>query len=532
MPARELKLGSDARAALKRGVDAIANAVKPTLGPLGRCVLVDIIHGPPQVTHDGATIAKELGLADHFENMGVQLVQEAAIKTNDAVGDGTTTTVVLTQAIVAEGMRLIAAGANPMLLKRGIDRAAEAALARIKELAAPVRGRDDIIHITRSSVGDPELGDLVGELAHQIGKDGIISIEDSRTLHTETEYVDGMVWNRGFVSRWFTTDANQLRAELEEPAILMTDMKLTAAADVLPVLRMLVAAGKKEFVLVCDDVEGEALAALITNKERGAITPVVVKAPAYGTLRREMLLDLAALTGGQFISEETGRGLDSATLEDLGQARRVTAKSGETTVVDGYGPSERIDERIEQIRVQLTMPSNSDIDREKLQERLAGLSGGVGIVKVGAATEVELMEKRRRVEDGIAAAKAVLSEGYVAGGGVALVATAASVDGLGLDGDEAAGALALRRSLEAPLRTLAQNAGARGAAVVEQVRLLQRETGNRSLGYNALTGAYEDLVASGIIDPVSVVRSALVNAVSMAGMILTVEVIIADRRAR
>jgi chaperonin GroEL len=528
MPAKQLKHHSDARAALKRGVDAIANCVRPTLGPRGRNVLVEIIHGPPQVTHDGATIAKELDLRARFENMGVQLVKQAIATMNGAVGDGTTTAIVLTQAIVAEGVRLIAAGTNPMLLKRGLDRAAEAAADRIGQLAMPIQSREDIIHVARSSVGDPELGDLVGDLVHQVGKEGIVSIEDSRTLRTETEYVDGMVWNRGFVSPYFTTDANQLKAELEEPAILITDKKITALGDIVPVLDMLLQADKKEFALVCDDAEGEALTTLIVNKQRGIIRPVVVKAPAFGELRKQMLLDLAALTGGQVISEETGRRLDSATLDDLGQARRLVATQGETTVVDGYGPSERIEERIGQIRLQMAAPTNSELDREKLQERLAGLSGGVGVVKVGAATEVELMERRRRVEDGLAATKAALAEGVVPGGGIALLNAAASLDELGLAGDEAAGALALRRALEMPLCRLAENAGADGSVVVGEVRARQRELGNPHLGYNVLTGEYGDLVVSGIVDPAKVIRSALANAVSIAGMILTVGALVTD----
>ncbi len=527
MPAKQLVFREDARKALKRGVDQLAEAVKTTLGPKGRNVALDKKYGAPSVTHDGVTVAKDVELSDPFENMGAQLLKEAASKTNDVAGDGTTTSVVLAQAIVNEGMRNVAAGANPMLLKRGLDKAVEAVVAEIKAMAVPVNGKEDIAHVASISAADREIGELIAEVMDKVGKDGVITVEESRGLRFETEFVEGMEFDRGYISPYFVSNAERMVAELDEPSILITDKKISAIADILPLLEKLLQTGRKELVVLAEEVEGEALATLVVNKLRGTINVLAVKAPGFGDRRKEMLRDIAVLTGGQVISEETGRKLESATLADLGGARRVVSTKDETTVVEGHGKPEEIQGRIKQIKAQVE-ETTSDYDREKLQERLAKMSGGVAVIKVGAGTETELKEKKHRVEDALSATRAAIEEGIVPGGGVALVNAARALDNLRLQGDEATGITILRRALEEPMRHIGFNAGLDGAVLVEAIRRKASEAQNRNLGYDVLAGAYVDLVKAGVIDPAKVTRSALENASSIAGMILTTEALITE----
>ncbi|HEV8632717.1 MAG TPA: chaperonin GroEL [Chloroflexota bacterium] len=527
MPAKQLVFREDARKALKRGVDQLAEAVKTTLGPKGRNVALDKKYGAPSVTHDGVTVAKDVELSDPFENMGAQLLKEAASKTNDVAGDGTTTSVVLAQAIVHEGMRNVAAGANPMLLKRGLDKAVEAVVAEIKAMAVPVNGKEDIAHVASISAADREIGELIAEVMDKVGKDGVITVEESRGLRFETEFVEGMEFDRGYISPYFVSNAERMVAELDEPSILITDKKISAIADILPLLEKLLQTGKKDLVVLAEEVEGEALATLVVNKLRGTINVLAIKAPGFGDRRKEMLRDIAVLTGGQVISEETGRKLESATLQDLGGARRVVSTKDETTVVEGHGKPEEIQGRIKQIKAQVE-ETTSDYDREKLQERLAKMSGGVAVIKVGAGTETELKEKKHRVEDALSATRAAIEEGIVPGGGVALVNAARALDNLRLEGDEATGITILRRALEEPMRHIGFNAGLDGAVLVEAIRRKASEEKNRNLGYDVLAGAYVDLVKAGVIDPAKVTRSALENASSIAGMILTTEALITE----
>jgi chaperonin GroEL len=527
MPAKQIQFREDARASLKRGTDVLADAVKTTLGPKGRNVALDKKFGAPTVTHDGVTVAKEIELQDPFENMGAQLLKEAATKTNDVAGDGTTTATVLAQAIVNEGLRNVAAGANPMLLKRGIDRASAAAVARIKELATTINGKEDIAHIATISAADPEIGNLIAEVMDKVGKDGVITVEESKGLRFETEYVEGMNFDRGYISPYFVTNSDRMEAVLDEPYILITDKKISAVADIVPVLERVLQQGKRDFLIIAEDVDGEALATLVVNKLRGTLNVLAVKAPGFGDRRKEMLKDIAILTGGQVISEETGRKLDSAQVSDLGRARRVTANKDETTIIEGHGKESEIQARIKAIKAQIE-ETTSDYDREKLQERLAKLSGGVAVIKVGAATEVELKEKKHRVEDALSATRAAIEEGIVPGGGVTLLKAATALDSLKLQGDEATGVAILRRALEEPMRQIAANAGLDGSVVVSEVRRQQKETGNERIGYNVMTGAYVDMVAEGIIDPAKVTRSAVENAVSIAGMILTTEALVTE----
>jgi chaperonin GroEL len=527
MAAKQLIFREDARKALKRGVDQLAEAVKTTLGPKGRNVALDKKYGAPTVTHDGVTVAKDVELADPFENMGAQLLKEAASKTNDVAGDGTTTSVVLAQAIVHEGMRNVAAGANAMLLKRGLDKAVEAVVGEIKAMAVPVNGKQDIAHVAAISAADQEIGELIAEVMDKVGKDGVITVEESRGLRFETEFVEGMTLDRGYISAYFVSDAERMEAVVDEPSILITDKKISAIADVLPLLEKLLQTGKKELVLIAEEVEGEALATLVVNKLRGTINVLAIKAPGFGDRRKEMLRDIAVLTGGEVVSEETGRKLDAATLQDLGTARRVVSTKDETTIVEGRGQAEQIQGRIKQIKAQVE-ETTSDYDREKLQERLAKLSGGVAIIKVGAGTETELKEKKHRVEDALSATRAAVEEGVVPGGGVALVNAARALDGLQLAGDEATGAAMLRRALEEPMRHIGANAGLEGSVLVETIRRKAAETRNKNLGYNVMAGQYGDMVEAGIIDPAKVTRSALENAASIAGMILTTEALVTE----
>jgi chaperonin GroEL len=527
MPAKQLVFREDARKALKRGVDTLAEAVKTTLGPKGRNVALDKKYGAPSVTHDGVTVAKDIELADPFENMGAQLLKEAASKTNDVAGDGTTTATVLAQAIVNEGMRNVAAGANAMLLKRGLDKAVEAVVNEVKSMATPVNGKTDIAHVASISAADREIGELIAEVMDKVGKDGVITVEESRGLRFETEFVEGMEFDRGYISPYFITNSDRMVAELDEPHILITDKKISAIADILPLLEKLLQTGRKELVVIAEEVEGEALATLVVNKLRGTINVLAVKAPGFGDRRKEMLRDIAVLAGGEVISEEAGRKLDSATLQDLGRARRVVSNKDETTIVEGHGKADQIQGRIKQIKAQID-ETTSDYDREKLQERLAKMSGGVAVIKVGAGTETELKEKKHRVEDALSATRAAVEEGIVPGGGVALVNAAKALETLKLEGDEATGATILRRALEEPMRHIGFNAGQDGSVLVEAIRRKAAETNNRNMGYDVISGEFVDMVKAGIIDPAKVTRSALENASSIAGMILTTEALITE----
>jgi chaperonin GroEL len=524
---KQLHFNEEARRSLKRGVDMVADAVKTTLGPRGRNVAIDKKFGSPTVTHDGVTVAKEIELKDPFENMGAQLLKEAATKTNDVAGDGTTTATVLAQAIVTEGLKVVAAGANAMLLKRGLDRGAEALVATIKASATPVRDRADIAHVATNSAADTEIGDLIAEVMEKVGKDGVITVEESKGVAFEKEYTEGMQFDRGYISGYMVSNVERQEAELDDPYILITDKKISSIQEILPVLEKVLQV-TKNFVIIAEDVDGEALATLVVNKLRGTINALAIKAPGFGDRRKAMLQDIAILTGGTVISEEIGRKLDSATIDDLGRARKVVATKDDTTLVEGRGDEGAIRGRIEQIRAQIET-TTSDFDREKLQERLAKLAGGVAVIKVGAATEPELKEKKHRVEDALSATRAAVEEGIVAGGGVSLINAISALDSVTVaHEDEKVGIQILRRALEEPLRILARNAGEDGAVIISNVRRMQQETGDKSLGYNVLTGEYGSMIEQGIIDPVKVTRSAVQNAVSIAGMILTTEALITD----
>jgi chaperonin GroEL len=524
--AKQIEFNEDARRSLKRGVDAVANAVKATMGPKGRNVALDRKYGAPTVTHDGVTVAKEIELQDPFENMGAQLLKEAATKTNDVAGDGTTTATVLAQAIVHEGLRNVAAGANPMLLKRGIDLGVTAIIARIREMAQPVSTQEEITNVGTNSAADPEIGRLLAEVMEKVGKDGVITVEESRGLKFETEYTEGMQLDRGYISAYFVTNADRMEAVLDEPYILITDKKISALNDLLPVLEKFLQVSKN-LVIIAEDIDGEALATLVVNRMRGVVNVVGVKAPGFGDRRKEMLRDIAILTGGQVISEEVGRKLESATVKDLGRARRVVSTKDETTIIEGRGDEAAIRARVDQIKAQIEQ-TTSDYDKEKLQERLAKLAGGVAVIKVGAATETELKEKKHRVEDALSATRAAVEEGIVAGGGVALLNALSALDGIEATGDVLTGVTILRRALEEPMRQIAANAGQDGSVVVETVRRLATERGNTNIAYNVLTNQYGDMVSEGIIDPAKVTRSAVENAASIAGMILTTEALVTD----
>jgi chaperonin GroEL len=522
-----LEFNETARKSLKEGVDVLANAVKTTLGPKGRNVALDKKFGAPTVTHDGVTVAKEIELEDHFANMGAQLLKEAATKTNDVAGDGTTTATVLAQAIVHEGMRNVAAGANAMLLKQGIDLATDAIVGAIQDAATEVKGREEIAQVAAISAADQSIGDLIAEVMEKVGKDGVITVEESKGLEFETEYTEGMQIDRGYISPYFVTNTERMEAELDDPFILITDKKISAIADILPTLEQVARAGRP-LVIIAEDVDGEALATLVVNKLRGTINVLAVKAPGFGDRRKEMLRDIAILTGGQVISEEVGRKLDGVQVNDLGRARRVVSTKDDTTFVEGHGDESAIKGRSEQIRAQIET-TTSDYDREKLQERLAKLAGGVAVLKVGAATETELKEKKHRVEDALSATRAAIEEGIVAGGGVALINAVAALDAVEAEGDVKTGVTILRRALEEPMRILAQNAGKDGAVIIEMVRRAQTEQKDDNVGYNVLTDDYVDMVNAGIIDPAKVTRSAVENAASIAGMILTTEALISDK---
>ncbi len=522
-----LEFNEEARRSLKEGVDVLANAVKTTLGPKGRNVAIDKKFGAPTVTHDGVTVAKEIELEDQFANMGAQLLKEAATKTNDAAGDGTTTATVLAQAIVHEGLRNIAAGANAMLLKQGIDKAADAVVSHVLELATPVETRQEIAQVASISAADPEVGELIAEVMEKVGKDGVITIEESKGFEFETEFTEGMQIDRGYISPYFVTNTERMEAEFDDPFVLITDKKISAIQDILPTIELVARAGKA-LVIIAEDVDGEALATLVVNKLQGRFQSLAIKAPGFGDRRKEMLRDIAALTGARVISEEVGRKLDSVTQEDLGSARRIVATKDETVFVDGQGDKGEVESRVGQIRAQIETTS-SDFDREKLQERLAKLAGGVAVIKVGAATETELKEKKHRVEDALSATRAAVEEGIVPGGGVTLVHAIAALDSVEAEGDVKTGVNILRRALEEPMRGIVENAGRDGAVVVERVRTLQSEKNDQKIGYNVLTDEYVNMVEAGITDPVKVTRSAVANAASIAGMILTTEALIADK---
>ncbi|MEA2623251.1 MAG: chaperonin GroEL [Chloroflexota bacterium] len=518
----------DARAHMKRGIDALADAVGSTLGPKGRNVGLDKKYGAPTVTHDGVTVAREIELEDPFENMGAQLLKEAATKTEDVAGDGTTTATVLAQAIVNEGLKNVAAGANPMQMKSGINAAEKALSIAIKAAAKPVAGHDEIAQVASISAADRDIGELIADVFDKTGKDGVITVEESRTMEFETEYVEGMQIDRGYVSPYFVTDTNRMEAALDEPYILITDRKISAIADMVPTLEKVLQSGRKDLVIVAEDVDGEALATLVVNKLRGVINVLAVKAPGFGDRRKEMLRDLAILTGGQVISEEIGRKLETVDLTDLGRVRRVVATKDSTTFIEGKGNPDEIAARMKQLKAQIE-ETTSDYDKEKLQERLAKLAGGVAIIKVGASTETELKEKKHRVEDALSATRSALEEGIVPGGGVALLNAQSALDDLKLEGDAKTGAAIVRRALEEPMRRLAENAGVDGQVVIENVRRYQAERKSPNLGYNVMTGEYTDMLAAGILDPAKVTRSAVENASSIAAMVLTTEAMITDK---
>ncbi|MFH1620616.1 MAG: chaperonin GroEL [Patescibacteria group bacterium] len=519
---KQLLFDEKARQALKRGVDQLADAVKVTLGPKGRNVVIDKGYGSPTITKDGVTVAKEIELEDKFENIGADLVKEVASKTNDVAGDGTTTATVLAQAMIAEGIKNITAGANPLSVKRGIEKGVEVIVRELKEkISKPVSG-GEIEQVATISANDPEIGKVIAEAMNEMGKDGVITVEESQSFGIDKEVVQGMRLDKGYLSHYMVTNTDRMEAEFSDPYILVTDKKISSIQDILPILEKVVQTGKKEVVILAEDLDGEALTTLVVNKLRGTFNALAVKAPGFGDRRKEMLQDIAVVTGAKFISEDVGRKLDSVELEDLGSAHKVIATKDYTTFVDGKGNKDDIQTRVSQIRKQIEN-TDSEFDREKLQERLAKLAGGVGVIKVGAATEVEMKEKKHRIEDAIAATKAAVEEGIVPGGGVALLRTIAALDALNLETDEAVGLRILKKAIEEPIRAIAQNAGKDGSVVAEEVKKL-----SGSEGYNALTDKYEDMLKAGIVDPTKVTRSALQNAASIAAMFLTTECVITD----
>ncbi len=519
--AKQIIFDEEARRALKRGIDALADAVKVTLGPKGRCVVLDKKWGAPTVIDDGVTIAKEIELPDPFENMGAQLVKEAATKTNDACGDGTTTSTILAQAIINEGFKNVVAGSDALALKRGIEKAVNAIVDELKRVSIPVEGREQIAQVGTITAVDREIGDLIAEVMEKVGKDGVITVEESKGVKYETEYVEGMQFDRGYVSPYFVTNAERMETVIDDPYILITDKKISAMSDLLPALEKILQVSKNLFI-VAEDIDGEALATLVVNKLRGTINVLAVKAPGFGDRRKAMLEDMAILTGGKVISEEVGRKLDSVTVEDLGQARRVTCDKDKTTVVEGKGSEEALKARIKQIKAQIE-ETTSDFDQEKLQERMAKLVGGVAVIKVGAATEVELKERKHRVEDALSATRAAVEEGILPGGGVALLNSLAALDKLEVSGDEATGVSVVRKAVEEPIRWIAVNAGKDGAVIVDAVK-----KSKAGAGYDAEAGDFVDMVERGIIDPMKVVRSSLENAASIAVMVLITESLVTD----
>lgn len=520
--AKQIVFNEEARRALERGVNALADAVKVTLGPKGRNVVLDKKFGAPTITNDGVTIARDIELEDPFENMGAQLVKEVATKTNDVAGDGTTTATLLAQAFIHEGMRNVAAGANPMILKKGIQKAVDALVAEIKKSSKKVETKDAIAQVASISAADEEIGSLIAEAMEKVGKDGVITVEESKSTGTALDVVEGMQFDRGYISPYMVTDTDKMEAALTDPYILITDRKIGAIADLLPVLEKVVQQGK-ELLIIAEDLEGEALATLVVNKLRGTFRAVAVKAPGFGDRRKAMLEDIAILTGGTVITEDLGRKLDSVTLEDLGRARQVRVAKEETTIVDGAGNADDIKARVAQIRKQIE-ETTSDFDKEKLQERLAKLAGGVAVIQVGAATEVELKEKKMRIEDALNATRAAVEEGIVAGGGTTFIDILPVLETITVTGDEKTGVQIVKRAIEEPVRQIANNAGLEGSIVVENVK-----KSGKGQGFNALTEEYVDMIAAGIVDPAKVTRSALQNAASIASLVLTTETLVADK---
>jgi chaperonin GroEL len=518
---KQMLFDEDARHAMMRGIDALADAVKITLGPKGRNVVLDKKFGAPTITNDGVTIAKDIELDEPFANIGAQLAKEIASKTNDIAGDGTTTATVLGQAIVHEGLKNVAAGANPMALKRGIEAGGQAVVAQLKKNAKPVTTREQSAQVASISAADATVGSLIGEVMEKVGKDGVVTVEESKGITTEVEYVEGMAFDRGYISPYFVTNSEKMQAELDEPYILITDKKISAVTDILPTLERLLQISKN-LLIIADDIEGEALATLAVNKLRGTINVVGVKAPGFGDRRKDNLGDIAALTGATLISEELGRKLDSVQIEDLGRARRILVAKENTTIIEGRGASKDVQGRVKQIKTALET-TTSDWDREKLQERLGKLAGSVAVIKVGAATEVELKEKKHRVEDALSATRAAVEEGIVSGGGVALINALGALDKVSLDGDEQTGVAILRRALEEPLRRIAVNAGKDGSVIVQQVKNLKLGE-----GYDAAKDEFGNMMTKGIIDPLKVTRAALENAISIAGMVLTTNCLVTD----
>jgi chaperonin GroEL len=525
---KQLVFDQEARSKLKAGIDTLAQAVMTTLGPKGRNVAIDKKFGAPTITHDGVSVAKEVELKDPYENMGAQLLKEAATKTNDIAGDGTTTATVLAYYMVTEGLRNLAAGANPMLLKRGIDEAAAAVASAIRDMAIEISTKEEIASVAAISAQDREIGDLIAEVMDKVGKDGVITVEESKGLEFETTYVDGMQFDRGYISPYFITSPDTMEAVIQDAFILIHDKKISAASDLVPILEKLLQVGKRELVIISEDVDGEALATLVLNKLRGMLNVLAVKAPGFGDRRKAMLQDIAILTGGTVITEEMGRKLESVRIEDLGRAGKVVSDKNNTTIVDGAGEPSRIKARIDEIRVEIEN-STSDYDREKLQERLAKLSGGVAVIGVGAATEVELKEKKHRVEDALSATRAAVEEGIVPGGGVALINVLGALDNVQMPyDDENTGVVIVRRALQMPLRGIVGNAGLDGGVIQQQVLAEQKVKNNTNIGYDVMSGQLVDMVKVGIIDPAKVTRGALENAASIAGMILTTEALITD----
>ena len=529
--AKQLVFSEEARRELKKGIDTLAGAVKTTLGPKGRNVALDKKFGAPTITHDGVTVAKDIELEDPFANMGAQLLKEAATRTNDVAGDGTTTATVLAQMIVNEGLKNVAAGANPMIIKRGIEKATTVVVQALRDMSHDVKGRQEIAYVAAISAADMEIGELIAEVMDKVGKDGVITVEEGKGLGFEKEYVEGMQLDRGYISPYFMTDPERQESVMEEPYVLITDKKISAATDIVPILEKLAQVGKREIVVIAEDVDGEALATLVLNKLRGVFNAVAIKAPGFGDRRKAMLGDIGVLTGGTVISEEVGRKLETATINDLGRAGKVVSNKDDTTIIDGRGKESDIKGRIEQIKAQIET-TTSDYDKEKLQERLAKLAGGVAIVKVGAGSEVELKEKKHRVEDALSATRAAVEEGIVPGGGVALINAIEALDKSKelkkLAGDEATGVSIVRRALEEPLRQIVENSGKDGAVVLEQVRRLQKDGKNPNVGYDVLAEDFGDMTEKGIIDPAKVTRSAVENAASIAAMILTTEALVTD----
>ena len=520
--AKQILFDEEARRALGKGVDALANAVKVTLGPKGRNVVLDKKFGAPTITNDGVTIARDIELEDPFENMGAQLVKEVATKTNDMAGDGTTTATLLAQAMIHEGMRNVAAGANPMILKKGIETAVKKLVEEIKSTAKPIESKGAIAQVATISSADEEIGNYIADAMEKVGKDGVITVEESKGMDTNLSVVEGMQFDRGYISPYMVTDTDKMEAVLNDPYILITDRKISAIADILPVLEKVVKQGK-ELMIISEDLDGEALATIVVNKLRGTFKALAVKAPGFGDRRKAMLEDIAILTGGQLITEELGRKLDSVELEDLGRARQVRASKEETTIVDGYGDKDAIAARVEQIKKQIK-ETTSDFDKEKLQERLAKLSGGVAVIEIGAATEVEMKDKKLRVEDALNATRAAVEEGIVAGGGTTFIDILPALDDLKAEGDVKTGIAIVRRAIEEPVRQIANNAGLEGSVVVENVK-----KSGKGIGFNALDGEYIDMIQAGIVDPAKVTRSALQNAASIAAMVLTTETLVADK---